>query len=253
MGQYIYLVVSEKVLILQILLLEENMQKIILFLFLLLFPVGAVQVAESRSSLTETSDCEKLYEELGLSGRINFDAFEQAFEGYGEIPGKKREVLTLIDFSKPSTAERLYVIDLARRKMLFVSHVSHGRNSGDNYATSFSNRSGSHQSSLGFYLTENTYIGRNGYSLVLNGLEPGVNDNAKARAVVMHGAAYANPSVIAAQGRLGRSFGCPALPEALNREVIDAIKGGSVLYIYAGNKEYLAQSTVLSSRGLVSL
>ena len=210
-------------------------------------------VAESRSGDTGISECETLYKELGLLGKVGFDAFEQAFEGYNEIDGKAKEVLTLIDFTKPSTAERMYVIDIPRRKILFITHVAHGRNSGENYATSFSNRSGSHQSSLGFYLTDNTYIGRNGYSLMLDGLEPGINDNARARAVVIHGAAYANPAVVASQGRLGRSLGCPALPEAVNRKVIDAIKGGSVLYIYAGNKDYLAQSTVLSSRVTAAL
>ena len=224
------------------------MQRIVLLIFLFFFSFGHAPVAKEYTSISETSDDRRLYEELGLSGKVGFAAFEQALEGYGEIHWKQKEVLTLIDFTKPSTQERMYVIDMARRKVLFSTHVAHGRNSGDNYATSFSNRSGSYQSSLGFYLTENTYIGRNGYSLVLDGLEPGINDNAKARAVVMHGAAYADPSFAVAQGRLGRSLGCPALPEALNRKVIDAIKGGSVLFIYADNEDYLAQSSVLSSR-----
>ncbi len=101
--------------------------------------------------------------------------------------------MTLIDFSKPSTEKRLYVLDMKNKKLLYTSVVSHGKNSGGNYATSFSNKNGSYKSSLGFYLTENTYQGRNGYSLVLNGLEKGINDQAKQRAIVMHGAAYANP------------------------------------------------------------
>lgn len=123
--------------------------------------------------------------------------------------------------------------------------MSHGKNSGNNYATSFSNEEGSHKSSLGFYLTASTYQGRNGYSLILDGLEKGINDRARQRAIVMHGAAYANPSVIRGGGRLGRSFGCPAVPEKLSRPIIDAIKGGSVMYIYAAKPDYLAQSTVL--------
>lgn len=193
---------------------------------------------------------EILYQELGLSEYVTLPVFEQAFSGYGQIEGKQKEILTLIDFSKPSTQERLFVIDVEQRKLLFKSHVAHGRNSGDNYAVSFSNRSGSYQSSLGFYLTENTYIGKNGYSLVIDGLEKGINDNAKARAVVIHGASYANPSVIAGMGRLGRSLGCPALPETLNRPIIDTIKNGSVLYIHAEDERYFSQSSLSENKPL---
>ena len=118
-----------------------------------------------------------------------------------------------------------------RKKMLYSSVVSHGKNSGENYATSFSNEVGSYKSSLGFYLTGNTYQGRNGYSLLLDGLEKGINDRARERAIVVHGAAYANPSVCKS-GRLGRSFGCPALPQALTKPIINTIKGGKrTLYL----------------------
>ena len=228
--------------------------RIFLLFLVCLLPFGPAPVAKEYTPMpVETTDSRLLYNELGLSGRVDFGAFEQALDGYAEIHWKHREVLTLIDFTQPSTRERMYVIDMVRRKLLFATHVAHGRNSGADYATSFSNRSGSYQSSLGFYLTENTYSGKNGYSLVLEGLEPGINDNAKARAVVIHGAAYANPSVIAAQGRLGRSLGCPALPEAVNRRIIDAIKDGSVLYIYADNADYLAQSSVLPRRTVAAL
>ena len=224
------------------------MQRIFLFLLCLFFPLSYTSVATDNSGVDAVSECAQLYEKLGLAGVVGYAAFEQAVEGYNGIPGKKKEVLTLIDFTKASTQERMWVIDMARSKILFTTHVAHGQNSGGNYATSFSNRSGSHMSSLGFYLTDHTYIGKNGYSLVLDGLEPGINDNARARAVVIHAAAYANPSVIPSMGRLGRSHGCPALPEAVNTKIIDAIKGGSVLFIYADKPEYLAQSAVLSSR-----
>lgn len=189
--------------------------------------------------------CLQLYHEMNLEGRVDYTAFRQAVTGYYRIGKRKREVLTLIDFSKPSTQERLYVFDMKRKKMLFSSLVSHGKNSGNNYATSFSNEDGSLKSSLGFYLTESTYQGKNGYSLILEGLEKGINDHARRRAIVMHGAAYANPSVIRNGGRLGRSFGCPAVPEKLSRPIIDAIKGGSVMYIYADKSDYLAQSSIL--------
>ena len=189
--------------------------------------------------------CLQLYQEMDLEGKVNYAAFRQAVAGYYRIGERKREVLTLIDFSKPSTQERLYVFDMKAKKILFSSVVAHGKNSGNNYATSFSNEDGSHKSSLGFYLTESTYQGRNGYSLILEGLEKGINDHARRRAIVMHGAAYANPSVIRQGGRLGRSFGCPAVPQKLCRPIIDAIKGGSVMYIYASKPDYLAQSSIL--------
>lgn len=184
----------------------------------------------------------QFYTDMQLDNIISFNAFEQAMKGYNQIKNKNREILTLIDFTKPSTDQRLYVIDMQKKKLLFTSHVSHGRNSGENYATSFSNKNGSYQSSLGFYLTENTYLGKNGYSLILNGLEKGINDRAKERAIVIHGAPYANPSIIPSTGRLGRSLGCPALPEKVSKSIIDTIKGGSVLYIYADNKKYSEQS-----------
>lgn len=196
-----------------------------------------------------TAYCRDLYNEMDLAGFVNFGAFQQAVTGYNKIQGRKKDVLTLIDFTKPSTEERLFVLDMKNRRILFSSYVSHGRNSGGNYATSFSNKSGSYQSSLGFYLTENTYQGRNGYSLILNGLEKNINDKAKERAIVIHGASYADPSVINSSGRLGRSLGCPALPLAVSKTIIDTIKDGSLLYIYANNEDYLAQSNILPDSG----
>lgn len=194
-----------------------------------------------KSPLDETN-WQALYQEMRLDSLIQPDAFKQAVCGYYKIQKKKREILTLIDFSKASTEKRLFVIDMKNHKLLFSSLVAHGKNSGGNYATSFSNQNGSYKSSLGFYLTQETYQGSNGYSLRLDGLEEGINDNARQRAIVVHGAAYANPSVIKS-GRLGRSFGCPALPQALARPIIDTIKGGSVMFIYAPT--YIAKSEIL--------
>lgn len=188
-----------------------------------------------------------LYNEMNLENKVNKEAFQLAVKGYRKIKGRKKEILTLIDFTKPSTEERLFVFDMQQKELLFSSIVAHGRNSGSNYATSFSNQSGSYKSSLGFYLTDNTYQGKNGYSLILNGLEKGVNDNARQRAIVIHGADYANPSVIRGGGRLGRSLGCPALPRKVNKPIIDAIKGGSVLYIHAQNTDYLTHSAILGT------
>ena len=223
----------------------------ILFLFLpcTLFLVGSAPEksldSAERAAVSDVEAYASLYRSMQLEGVVNWKAFRQAVAGYYKIDNRKREVLTLIDFSRPSTAKRLFVFDMRECKVLFSSVVSHGKNSGDNYATSFSNEYGSYKSSLGFYLTESTYQGKNGYSLILNGLEKGINDRARERAIVMHGAAYADPSVVSRGGRLGRSFGCPAVPQKLSRPIIDAIKGGSVMYIYAETPEYLAHSSVL--------
>ena len=223
----------------------------ILFLFLpcTLFlggkPSDSTPDSAERAAASDVEAYASLYRCMQLEGVVNWKAFRQAVAGYYKIDNRKREVLTLIDFSRPSTAKRLFVFDMRERKVLFSSVVSHGKNSGDNYATSFSNEYGSYKSSLGFYLTESTYQGKNGYSLILNGLEKGINDRARERAIVMHGAAYADPSVVSRGGRLGRSFGCPAVPQKLSRPIIDAIKGGSVMYIYAETPEYLAHSSVL--------
>ncbi|MGL5318814.1 MAG: murein L,D-transpeptidase catalytic domain family protein [Bacteroidales bacterium] len=197
---------------------------------------------------TDTDSDSALYNELHLEGQIPYNAFKQALAGYKQIDGKKKNLLTFIDFTKASTEERFFVIDLEKRKILFNTVVSHGRNSGLKYATKFSNKNGSYQSSLGFYLTGGTYMGKNGYSMQLDGLEKGINDRARERAIVVHGAPYANPSIIKATGRLGRSQGCPALPQSLSKKIIDVIKNGSVLYIYANDPEYLANSPIIASQ-----
>lgn len=224
------------------------MQKVIIYVLLFFLPVGYSANYEKDPVLliSSTSECEKLYTDMHLDSIVNYAAFEQAFIGYNKIEEKNRNIITLIDFTKPSTEERLYVLDMNQKRLLYSSLVSHGRNSGENYATSFSNENGSYKSSLGFYLTESTYQGKNGYSLILNGLERGINDRAKERAIVIHGAPYSNPSVIAS-GRLGRSQGCPALPQALSKPIINTIKDGTLLYIYADNQKYLAQSKILGS------
>lgn len=230
------------------------MLKVLLFLCLLFLPSGESlldgaapeQPLSAPRPSSELAVGEQLFEEMQLGGIVNFIAFREAVAGYLRIGEKTKPIMTLIDFTKPSTEKRLYVFDMEEKKMVYSSVVAHGRNSGANYATSFSNEYGSYKSSLGFYLTENTYQGKNGYSLSLNGLEAGINDRAKQRAIVMHGAAYANPSTIAS-GRLGRSLGCPALPQALARPIIDTIKKGSVLFIYANDERYREQSSLLAA------
>jgi hypothetical protein len=202
----------------------------------------------TESTVPPKSDYLDLYNSFGLSETIQFKAFEQAIQGWEKIKTKNKNIITIIDFTLPSTEKRMVVLDLARKQVLFHTIVSHGRNSGEKYATSFSNKHGSYQSSLGFYLTENTYMGGNGFSLRLNGLEKGINDQAKARAVVIHGADYCSEAVIKSTGRLGRSYGCPALPREINDDVINTIKNGTLLYIYADNQEYMASSKYINSQ-----
>ncbi|MGL4653042.1 MAG: murein L,D-transpeptidase catalytic domain family protein [Cetobacterium sp.] len=185
----------------------------------------------------------KLYREIGLVGKLDYEVFKTALNGYNKIEKRKKNLLTIIDYSKPSTEKRFFVIDMDRKKILVNSHVSHGKNSGGNIATSFSNTVSSNKSSLGFFLTENTYMGGNGYSLVLNGLEKGINDKAKERYIVIHGADYANPKMAKSLGRLGRSLGCPALPRDISKKTIDMIKNGSVIFAYGKDTNYLERSS----------
>jgi len=164
-----------------------------------------------------------------------FDSFSEALKGYYKLKEKglvKKEMLTLIDFSLSSNTKRLWVIDLANNTILFQSLVAHGRNTGDEFASNFSNKPSSFQSSLGFYATGEVYKGKHGLSLKLDGLEKGVNCNARNRAVVIHGADYVSDSFIKQHKRLGRSQGCPALPNELTLPIINTIKEQSILFIY---------------------
>ena len=156
-------------------------------------------------------------------------------------------LLTVIDYSKASTEPRLWVLDLEQERVLFEELVAHGRGSGENFATAFSNREGSHQTSLGLFRTADTYVGTNGYSLRLDGLEAGVNDRARERAIVMHGAPYVSEANLRTVGRLGRSHGCPALRPAIARTVIDTIKQGSLVFAYYPDKQWLQGSRFLNS------
>ena len=144
--------------------------------------------------------------------------------------------LTVIDYSRPSTKPRLWVVDLATGEVLFEELVAHGQGSGDDLATKFSDEPDSHQSSLGLFLTEETYTGKHGYSLRLQGLEDGVNSRARERAIVVHAAAYVTAGTVSTLGRLGRSWGCPALGPDVARRVIDTIKGGSLIFSYYPDK-----------------
>ncbi len=186
-------------------------------------------------------------QEMGLSE----NAFNYAMNGFEKLKcaGKivNRQILSIIDFSKPSNEKRLFVIDIVSGCILYNTYVAHGRKSGTVFAKYFSNKPSSNQSSLGFYETTNTYIGKNGYSLVLQGLEKGINDLAENRSIVLHGASYVSESFIKSAGYLGRSMGCPAVPDNLSKPIIEEIKNGTCLFIYANDKNYLKNSRVLHS------
>lgn len=184
-------------------------------------------------------------EEKGLSQK----AFEYAYKGFKHLQEEgiiEQPVLSICDFSQSSNNKRLYIVDLESNELLINTYVAHGRNSGAEYATRFSNRPSSLQSSLGFYVTENTYFGEHGLSLRVNGLEPGYNNNAMRRAIVVHGADYIGEGRLTGNDYMGRSFGCPAIPEKDRDEVINTIKNGTCLFIYYPSKNYLQGSKILN-------
>ncbi|HAT7071798.1 TPA: hypothetical protein JAN90_03235 [Legionella pneumophila] len=168
-----------------------------------------------------------------------------AYKNASKRGAVKKPVLTVIDYSLPSNKQRMWVFDLRNERLLYNTYVAHGKNSGVNLARSFSNRESSKQSSLGTYITKNTYIGHKGYSLNLQGLDRGFNDNAYNRRVVIHGAWYVEPEFIKKAGRAGLSWGCPAIAQTLAKPVINTIKNGSVVFAYYPDKKFLSNSGYL--------
>lgn len=195
--------------------------------------------------------CKNYFESLDAANYSlpKFESFSKAFEGYEQLKKQgviENETLTIVDFSLSSTEERMWVVDMVSRKVVLQTLVAHGRNSGSEFATQFSNKSESYQSSLGFYLTGETYQGKHGLSLRIDGLEYGINDNARDRAVVVHGADYASNDFVKLHGRLGRSYGCPAVPYAVHKDLIETIKNKSVLFIYHPSRNYIQKSKLVS-------
>lgn len=195
----------------------------------------------SKVTHSEADAMELVYDSLELDEQgLSHKAFTYAMNGFKKLDDEgvlqNDSVLTIIDFDQPSYKKRMYVIDVKNYRMLFNTWVAHGRNTGKEMAEFFSNTNESHKSSLGFYITDQTYNGSKGYSLKLRGLEQNLNNNAMRRAIVIHGAPYVSQSFIDAQGYIGRSHGCPAIPTALTRPIIQTIKDGSCLFIY--NKTY---------------
>ena len=185
--------------------------------------------------------------EAGLGRNV----FELAIKGLKKLDANGKlqnpNIITIADYSQSSNNKRLYVIDLKNKKLLFNTYVAHGRNTGNEYARNFSNEEGSLKSSLGFYITDHPITGSHtGFSLMLDGVEKGFNDHACKRQIIIHGAAYATENFIRKNGRLGRSFGCPALPPKLNKPIIETIKDGTCLFIYNPNKNYIRNSSLIN-------
>lgn len=188
--------------------------------------------------------------ELGKLG-LSKEAFDYAMKGHDYLAAngklQNEDIISVVDFSLPSSQKRLFIVDLKNNKLLFHTYVSHGRGSGGVMATDFSNQLDSHMSSLGFYITGDTYMGKHGLSMRLLGQDKGFNDNANDRAVVMHSASYVSEEAIKRQGCIGRSHGCPAVPEVLNKPIIETIKNGTCLFLYSPNQQYAANSTILNT------
>jgi hypothetical protein len=214
-------------------------------------PISANEAVSAASENTENVNTEArvanyvsdLYKQIDFcENQLSFEAFNKAYRGYLNLrlAGKLENdnVITICDFSLASTEPRMWVIDLAQHKVLFNTHVAHGKGSGDTYASKFSNKKDSHMSSLGFYVTGSTYKGKRGLSLRLNGMDEGFNDKALDRAVVVHGSKYVGEKYAEANNTLGRSLGCPAVSAKLAQPIINHIKDGSCMFIYYPDAKY---------------
>lgn len=213
------------------------------------YPLYLISPAASPV-IEKTVDAKEFYSSID-NNDIPFNAFVHALIGFNNIQNindtLNDSILTIIDYSLPSTEERLFIIDLKNKKLLKKSLVAHGIKTGELFARYFSNIPQSHKSSLGFFITGKTYYGKHGYSLRLSGIEEGINNNALERAIVFHAAKYVSSNFIKKYGRLGRSFGCPALPQDENKTIIDIIKCQSCVFIFYPDETYFTRSAILNS------
>jgi len=210
-------------------------------LFLTIITFTAVNSCNSQPA--KNGEIKQLWLDCKLEKVVSFDVFRYTIAGLNKIQKvKNRDIITIIDFSKPSSEKRFFVIDLKNKQLLYNCLVAHGKNSGEITAVNFSNQEGSLKSSLGFYLTAETCIGKHGFTLLLDGLEKGINDNAREREIVIHGADYVSDAFIKKYGRLGKSWGCPALPVEISKQIIEKIANGSCLFIYAADDFYKKNS-----------
>ena len=218
-------------------------RKIILIAFAVVFTLTSSKPVGNSNSMMNKSAIAAFYERIKSSG-IDNEAFELGLNGYYRLKARgvvNNDFLTIADMSLSANEERFYVIDIKQQKVIYHTLVAHGNKSGDEYATKFSNIESSHQTSLGFYKISETYDGKHGLSIRLDGLEKS-NNLARERAIVIHQADYVSREFIARNGRLGRSFGCPALPEENYEDIVNTIKDGSCLFIYYPDENYLEDS-----------
>lgn len=211
----------------------------------------AKAIALSTELKMVISEASIMYNYMSLQ-QVGLDqkAFEYAWRGYHNLLKKgmirRGNVLSICDFSQPSDNKRMYVIDVRHKKLLYRTYVAHGQNSGAQYADSFSNEPDSYKSSLGFYVTNRTYYGRNGLSLRISGVDTGYNDLAGKRNIVLHGCSYVSLKYIHKYGSIGTSLGCPAIPNAMSPRIIRTVRNGTCLFIYHPTRKYLAESTVIN-------
>lgn len=203
-----------------------------------------------ESVISEVPSARELFEALQLELQgLEFEVFNKALQGYMQLTDQgtlQNPLLTIVDFTLASKEERMWVIDMEKQLLLYQTLVAHGKNSGEQYATRFSNEPNSNMSSLGFYLTGISYHGNHGLSLRLKGLEVGINDHAMVRNIVVHGADYVSEIFVKSHGRLGRSLGCPALPQTMAAEIIPIIADGSCFFIYSSANQYTRISPLLN-------
>ncbi len=220
--------------------------QLILFSPFIFIPGVVASINEAASDAIDKSELATLE---SLAPKLDNHVLKLAVNAYNHAIDQhkvKNPYLTVIDFHLPSNKKRLWIFDLVHNKLAYNTFVAHGKNSGGLYAKHFSNRNQSKESSLGTYITKGTYYGGKGLSLNLNGVEPGFNDHAYDRRVVIHGAWYAEPSYVKSAGQTGRSWGCPAIGKSLAKPVINTIKGGSVVFAYYPDKNYLNHSDYLA-------
>lgn len=240
--------------------MKNQFLSISLSFFFLSFTVVPVLTTEHKIAMGGNSsakisspgpDLKSLYENLHLQDfGMSEDVFDYAMKGFYILQKKKKinnpDYITICDFSQSSRNKRLYLIDLKNDSLLINTYVAHGRNSGGEYANRFSNKMKSRESSLGFYITGNTYRGKHGLALTINGQEPGINNNAARRRIVIHGSKYVGENYLEFSRFMGRSFGCPAVPQDETNTIINTIKNGTCFFIYHPNKKYLKGSKILN-------
>jgi hypothetical protein len=214
--------------------------------------IPAPSSAKLSASAEAVAEATMLNDSLHLDTKgLNIKALEYALKGFNYLQQKgilyNKDILSICDFSQSSKNKRLYVIDIENKKLMLNTYVAHGKNSGSEYANSFSNNPNSLKSSLGFYVTRSTYFGGHGLSLKIDGLEHGFNDKAKTRNIVVHGSDYVGDNFVSSNNFCGRSYGCPAVPSQESPMVINTIKNGSCLFIYHPTQKYLKQSRILNS------